>query len=119
VQVRGEDGIRVGASVDGAIVIVVLGNHDPLGSGEMLFQVTDNSLLLFSSEGTGTLARPCLVQGLACGSHGGNESLLLSMHGSGGGLSRGCGVLLLSLGGGIHGMLLIDGGVGGAAWHGQ
>ncbi len=62
------------------------------------------------------LARLCLVQGLACGSHGGDESLLLSVRGSGGGLSRGRGVILLPLGGG-GGLLLIDGEVGGAARH--
>jgi hypothetical protein len=77
VQVRGEGGVGVGAGVDGAIVVVVLGNRDPLGSGELLFQVTGDGLLLFLSEGGGTLARPCLVQGLACDSHGGDESLLL------------------------------------------
>jgi hypothetical protein len=37
VQVRGEGGVGVGAGVDGAIVIIVLGNRDPLGSGELLF----------------------------------------------------------------------------------
>jgi hypothetical protein len=37
VQVRGKGGVRVGAGVDGAIVIVVLGDRDPLGSGELLF----------------------------------------------------------------------------------
>jgi hypothetical protein len=29
-QVRGEDGVGVGASVDGAIIIIVLGKRDPL-----------------------------------------------------------------------------------------
>jgi hypothetical protein len=105
VQVGGEGGVGVGAGVDGAIVIV-LGNRDPLGSGELLFQVTGDGLLLFPSEGGG--ARPCLVQGLACGSHDGDESLLLSVRGSGGGLSRGCGVVLLPLGGGGD-LLLVDG----------
>jgi hypothetical protein len=37
VQVRGEDDVEVRAGVDGAIVVVVLGNRDPLGSGELLF----------------------------------------------------------------------------------
>jgi hypothetical protein len=37
VQVHGEGGIGVGVSVDGAIVIIVLGKHDPLASGELLF----------------------------------------------------------------------------------
>jgi hypothetical protein len=54
-----------------------------LGSGELLFQVTGDGLLLFSSEGGGAFARPCLVQGLACSSHGGDESLLLLERGSG------------------------------------
>jgi hypothetical protein len=70
-SLRGEGGIGVGAGVDGAIIDVVLGNHDTLGSGELLFQVIDNGLLLFPSEGGGALACPCLVQDLACGSHGG------------------------------------------------
>jgi hypothetical protein len=51
----------------------------------------------------------------ACGSHDGDESLLLSVRGSGGGLSHDRGVVLLPLGGG--GLLLIDGEVGGAARH--
>jgi hypothetical protein len=114
VQVRGEGGVGVGAGVDGAIVVVVLGDRDPLGSGELLFQVTGDGLLLFPSEGGGALTRPCLVQGLACCSHGGDKSLLLSVHGSGGGLSHDRGVVLLPLGG-SGGLLLIDGEVGGAA----
>jgi hypothetical protein len=113
VQVHGEGGVGVGAGVDGAIVVIVLGNCDPLGSDELLFQVMGDGLLLFPSEGGGVLARPCLIQGLACGSHGGDESLLLSVRGSGGGLSCGRGVVLLPLGGG-GGLLLVDGEVGGA-----
>jgi hypothetical protein len=121
-QVRGEGGVGVGAGVGGAVVVVILGNHYPLGSGELLFRVTGDGLLLFPSEGDGALTRPCLVQGLACGSHGGDESLLLSVRGSGGGLSRGRGVVLLPLGygggrDGDGGLLLIDGEVGGAARH--
>jgi hypothetical protein len=112
-QVSGEGGIGVGVSVDGAIIIIVLGKRDPLGSDELLFQVMSDGLLLLPSEGGGALARPCLIQGLACGSHVGDESLLLSVRGSGGGLSRGHDVVLLPLGGG--GLLLIDGEVGGAA----
>jgi hypothetical protein len=115
VQVRGEGGIGVGAGIDGAIVVVVLGNRDPLGSGELLFQVTGDGLLLFPSEGGDALARPCLIQGLACGSHGGDESLLLSVRGSSGGLSCGRGIVLLLLGDGGGGLLLVDGEVGGAA----
>jgi hypothetical protein len=53
VQVRGEGSVRVGADIDGAIVVVILGNRDPLGSGELLFQVTGDGLLLFPSEGGG------------------------------------------------------------------
>jgi hypothetical protein len=120
VQVRGEGSVGVGADIDGAIVVVVLGNRDPLGSGELLFQVTGDGLLLFPSEGGGAFARPCLIQGLACGSHGGDESLLLSVRGSGGGLSCGRCVVLLPLGGGGSrdgGLLLVDGEVGGAARH--
>jgi hypothetical protein len=62
-----------------AIIVVVLGDRDPLGSGELLFQVTGDGFLLFSSEGGGAHARLCLVQGLTCGRHGGDESLLLSV----------------------------------------
>jgi hypothetical protein len=36
VQVRSEGGVGVGAGVDGAIVVVVLGDRDPLGSGLLL-----------------------------------------------------------------------------------
>jgi hypothetical protein len=60
-QVHGEDGVRVGADVDGAIIVVILGDRDPLGSGELLFQVTRDGLLLLPSEGSGALARQCLV----------------------------------------------------------
>jgi hypothetical protein len=120
-QVRGEGSVGVGADIDRAIVIVVLGNRDPLGSGEVLFQVTSDGLLLFPSEGGGVFVRPCLVQGLACGSHDGDESLLLSVSSSGGGLSRDRGIVLLPLGGGSDsrdgGLLLIDGEVGGATRH--
>jgi hypothetical protein len=35
-QVRGGDDVGIGASVDGAIVVVVLGKSDPLDSGELL-----------------------------------------------------------------------------------
>jgi hypothetical protein len=120
-QVRSEGGVEVEADVDGAIVVIILGDHDPLGSGELLFQVTGDCLLLLPSEGDGALALPCLVQGLACGSHSGDESLLLSVHDSGGGLSRSCGIVLLPLvGGGDGGMLRVHGGeVGVAARHGQ
>jgi hypothetical protein len=94
--------------------------HDPLGSTEMLFQVTADGLLLPSE---GSDVQPCLIQCLACGSHDSDESLLLSMHGSDGGLS--CGhdrdVVLLPLGGGGSGGLLpVDGGeVGVAAQYGR
>jgi hypothetical protein len=121
VQVRGEGSVGVGADINGAIVVVALGNRDPLGSSELLFQVTGDGLLLLPSEGSGAFTRPCLVQGLACGSHGGDESLLLSVRDSGGGLSRGRSVVLLPLGGGggsrDGGLLLVDGEVGGAARH--
>jgi hypothetical protein len=97
VQVRGEGDVGVGASVDEAIVVIIQGDHDPLGSSELLFQVTGDGLLLLLIEGGGVLIRPFLIQGLTCGSHGGEESLLLSVQGSGGGLSHGHGVLLLPL----------------------
>jgi hypothetical protein len=50
-QVRDEGGVGVGAGVDGAIVVVVLGNRDPLGSEKLLFQVTGDGLLFFPIEG--------------------------------------------------------------------
>jgi hypothetical protein len=59
--VHGEGSVEVGADIDGANVIIVLGNRDPLGSGELLLQVTGDGLLLFPSEGGGTFARLCLV----------------------------------------------------------
>jgi hypothetical protein len=119
-QVRGEGGIRVGAGVDGAIVIIVLEDCDPLGSGELLFQVTGDGLLLLPSEGGCMLARLCLIQGLACCGHGNDKSLLLSVRGSGEGLSHDRCVVLLPLGdGGGRGMLSINGGeVRVAAQHG-
>jgi hypothetical protein len=115
--VYGEGGIGVGASIDGVIFVIILGDRDPLGSGELLFQVTGDGLLLLPSESSGALARPCLIQGLACDSDGGDKSLMLSIRGSGSGLSHGCGTVLLPLGGG--GLLLVDGEVRGAAQHGR
>jgi hypothetical protein len=107
-QVRGEDGIGVGADVNGAVIVIILGKRDPLGSSELLFQVMSDGLILLPSEGGGVLARPCLIQGLAYGSYDSDESLLLSMRGSGGGLSRSHSVVLLPLGGG-GGLLPVDG----------
>jgi hypothetical protein len=56
-QVRGEVGIGVRAGVDRAIVVIVLGDRDPLGSDELLFQLTGDDLLLLPSEGGGALTR--------------------------------------------------------------
>jgi hypothetical protein len=56
--------------------------------------------LLLPSKGGDTLVCPCLFLGLACGSHIDDESVLLSMRGSGGGLSRNHSVVLLPLSGG-------------------
>jgi hypothetical protein len=61
VQVRGEDGVRVGYGVDEAIIVIDLGDRDPLCSEELLFQVMDDGLLLLSREGGGALARLCLI----------------------------------------------------------
>jgi hypothetical protein len=36
-QVCSEGGVGDGVSVDGVIAIVVVGDHDPLGSGKLLF----------------------------------------------------------------------------------
>jgi hypothetical protein len=118
VQVRGEGVVKVGAAVNGVIVVVILGNRDPFDSDELLFQVTDDGILLLPSEGSGALACPCLIQGLACGNHDGDKSLMLSVRGSSGGLSHGRGVVLLPFGGG-GGLLLVDGEVEGAARHGR
>jgi hypothetical protein len=122
-QVHGEGGVGIGADVDRVIIVIILGKRVPLGSGELLFQVMSDGLLLLLNEGGGALTRPCLVQGFVCGSHGSDESLLLSVRGSGGGLSRGRGVILLLLGSGgsgRSGMLPIDGGeVGVAVRHSQ
>jgi hypothetical protein len=41
--------------------------------------ITVSSLLLLPNEGGGTLAHSCLIHGLACGSHGSDESLPLSV----------------------------------------
>jgi hypothetical protein len=122
VQVHSEGGIGVGAGIDGAIIVIFLGDRDPLGSGELLFQVMGDDLLLLPRESSDALARPSLIQGVVCGSHGGDESLLLSVRGSGRSLSHSRGVILLPLsGGGGHGdsLLLIDGEVGGATQHGR
>jgi hypothetical protein len=61
VQVRGEGGVRVRAGVDGAIIIVILGDRDPLGSGELLFHMMGDGLLLLPSGIGGMLACPCLI----------------------------------------------------------
>jgi hypothetical protein len=118
-QVHGEGGIGVGVGIDGAIIVVVLGDRDPLGSGELLFQVTSDDLLLLPSESGGTLTRPCLFQGLACGSHDSDESLLLSVRGSGDSLSHGRGVVFLPLSSGSGLFSVDDGEVGVATWHGR
>jgi hypothetical protein len=121
VQVRGEGGVGVGASIIGVIVIIILRKCDPLGSSELLLQVISDGLLLLPSEGGGALTRPCLIQGLACGSHSSDESLLLLVCGSDGSLSHSRGVILLPLGsgdGGRGGLFATDGGeVGVAARH--
>jgi hypothetical protein len=43
-QVRGEGSVEVGAGINRAIVVVILRKHDPLGSSELLFQVTSSGL---------------------------------------------------------------------------
>jgi hypothetical protein len=114
-QVHGEGGIGVGAGVDGVIIVIVLGDHDPLRNNELLFQVMSDGLLLLPSEGSGALTRPCLIWGLACSRHGSDESLLLSVRSSNSGLSHSHGIILLPLGGGGghggSGVLPIDDGV--------
>jgi hypothetical protein len=116
--VHNEGDIKVGVSIDEGINIVVLGNRDPLGTGELLFQVMSDDLLHLLSEGGGMLACTFLIQGLACGNHGGHKSLMLSLCGSRGGLSRDRGIVLLPLSCGGSGLLLVDEEVEGAARHG-
>jgi hypothetical protein len=118
VQVRGKGGIGVGADVDGAIIIVALGDIDPLGSGELLFQMTSDGLLLLPSVGGDVLTRSGLLQDLVCGNHDGDESLLLSVRGSNKSLSHGRGIVLLPLGS-SGGLLLFDREVGVDAQHGR
>jgi hypothetical protein len=114
-QVRGEGGIGVGAGVDGAIIVIILGDHDPLRSNELLFQVMSDGFLLLPSEGSGALTRPCLIRGLPCSRHDSDESLLLSVRSSSSGLSHSRGIILLPLGGGGghggSGVLPVDDGV--------
>jgi hypothetical protein len=81
--------------------------------------VTSVVLLLLPSEGGSTLTRTTLVKDLARSSHSGEESLLLSMHGSQCGLSHGRDVVLLPLSGSGGGLLLLGREVGGDAHHGQ
>jgi hypothetical protein len=57
VQVRDHGGIRVGAGVDEAIIVIILGDNDPLGSDELLFHVTSVGLLLLLGEGGNTCSR--------------------------------------------------------------
>jgi hypothetical protein len=79
-----------------------------------------DGLLHLSSEGGDALTYPCLIQGLVCGNHSGNKSLLLSVRGSSGGLGRGRNVILLPISDGVRGsgsgvsMLTIDRDVRGA-----
>jgi hypothetical protein len=100
------------------IVFVVPGDNNPLGSGELLFQVMSVSLLLLPSEGGGTLTCMGLVRGLACSSHDSEESLLLSLRDNHDALSHCCSVLLLPLSAGGD-LLLHDQEVGGAACIGR
>jgi hypothetical protein len=72
----------VGAGVDWVIVFIVLGNNDPLDSSKLLFRMMSDGLLLLSSKGGSTLMWMGLVQGLACSRHDGEETLLLSLHGT-------------------------------------
>jgi hypothetical protein len=118
VQVRDQGSIEVGADVDGAIIIIVLDDNDPVGKGELLFQVMSIGLLLLPGEGGGTLVCTGLIQGLARSSHINEESLLLSLCGRRGGVSHDHNVLLLSLNSGSSGLLLFGQEVGGDARHG-
>jgi hypothetical protein len=55
VQVRDEGSVGVGADIVG-VIVVVLGDRNPLCSGDLLFQVTGDDLLLLPNEAT---ARSC------------------------------------------------------------
>jgi hypothetical protein len=95
-QECGEGGIRVGSGIDGAIIVIVLRDNNPMSSGELLFQVTGDGHLLLPSVGGGMFAYSCLIQCLVGCSHDSDDYLLLSMHASGGGGNRGgCGLLLV------------------------
>jgi hypothetical protein len=117
VQVRGEGSVGVGIGVDGAIIIIVLGNRDPLGSGELQFQVMGIGLLLLPSEGGGALVHLGLIQGIACNSHSDDESMLLLLHGKCGDLSHD--VILFPLSGTDGSVLVVNEDVGGVAQHGR
>jgi hypothetical protein len=90
--VHGEGGVRVGADINGAIIIVVMGNRDPLSSGELLFQVMNDGFLLLPSECNDSLSYGCSLVLLPLGGDGGHD--------------------------GGDDLLLVDEEVGGAAWHG-
>jgi hypothetical protein len=62
-----------------------------------------DGLLLLPSKGGGMLTRSCLIQGLGCSCHDSDEGLLLSVHGSNGGLSCGHDIVLLPPPGGDSG----------------
>jgi hypothetical protein len=102
--VHNQGGVGVGASVEGAIVAVVLEDNDLLSSGELLFRVTSVGLLFLPSEGGGTLVRTGLVQGLAHSSHDG--------------MRHGHSVVLLPLSDDGGDLLLLGREVGGDARHG-
>jgi hypothetical protein len=60
-KVRDEGDIEVGDDVEGAVVIIVLGDCDLLDNGDLLFQVMSDVLLLLPSEGGSMLTQMNLI----------------------------------------------------------
>jgi hypothetical protein len=54
--VSGEGGVGLEADVDGTIIVIILGDQDPLGSSELLFQMMGDDLLFLLSKGEHTRA---------------------------------------------------------------
>jgi hypothetical protein len=100
--VHDHSGVGVGADIDG--VIIVLGDNDPLGSGELLFQMMSIDLLLLLGEDDN--------------SHEGEESFLLLLCDGSNGLSHGGSIVFFPVSG--SGALLLHGReVGGDVCHDQ
>jgi hypothetical protein len=116
--VQYQGGIKVGADVVRASVILLVGRGGPLCGIKLLLQVAGSDLLLLPCVYDVMFARASFVEGLACGSHNGKEGLLSLLCGS---LGRG-GSIVLSLHSGDSDLPLRSedgGGEGARADHGQ